>query len=97
MHVGVCRLSLRFAENHSLKEKRQIARSIIDKVRNKFNVAIAEVDDNDMWQRLTLGISCLSNEASHAHQVISQVVDYIQKINGSVEFLDYEVEVVPGP
>lgn len=97
MHIGICKATLRLPENESLKGKRQVARSLIARVHNKFNVSIAEVEDNHLWQRLTLGISCVSNNPRHANEVISQVVEYINAIRGDLELLDYEVEVVPGP
>jgi uncharacterized protein YlxP (DUF503 family) len=65
-------------------------------VRSRFNVAIAEVEDNDAWQRLTIGISCVSNDGRHANQVLSKVVKYIEETTGEAELLDYEVELVPG-
>jgi hypothetical protein len=97
VHIGICKATLRLPENESLKGKRQVARSLIARVHNKFNVSIAEVEDNHLWQRLTLGISCVSNNPRHANEVISQVVEYINAIRGDLELLDYEVEVVPGP
>jgi uncharacterized protein YlxP (DUF503 family) len=96
LHVGICRVMLRLPENHSLKGKRQVAHSLVAKVRNRFNVAIAEVDDNDLWQRFTLGISYVSNDGRHANEVISKVVEYIQYVRGDVEVLDYEVEMLSG-
>ncbi len=94
MHVGVCRVSVRLQGNRSLKGKRQIAQSIISRVRSKFNVAIAEVEDNDLWQRLTLGICCVSNEVHHANEILSKVERFIEEAGGDVEILDYEVEMV---
>ena len=82
--------------NSSLKGKRQVSRSITSRVRTKFNVAIAEVDDNDLWQRLTLGIICVSSDGRHANEVLSKVVEYIEDIRGDLELLDYDVEVVSG-
>lgn len=96
MHVGVCRVILRLPQSRSLKEKRRTAQSVISRVRSRFNVAIAEVEDNDAWQRLTIGISCVSNDGGHANQVLSKVVQYIEETTGEAELLDYEVELVPG-
>lgn len=61
-------------------------------MRNKFNVSIAEVDHNDLWQRTTLGISVVANEKQFANQVLSQVVGLIGKENG-VQILDYSIEL----
>ena len=96
MHVGVCRIVLRLPGNRSLKEKRRVTRSVIDRVRSRFNVAIAEVEDNDLWQRLTVGISCVSNDGGHANQVLSKVVRYIEETTGDAEILDYDIEIVSG-
>ena len=94
MNVGVCRLSLRLHGVQSLKAKRRISRSLIALVSNKFNVAIAEVDDNDLWQKLTLGVCCVSNRASHADETLQSVVDFIIRQRAEVEVIDYDVEVI---
>jgi uncharacterized protein YlxP (DUF503 family) len=94
MNVGVCKVSLRLPENMSLKEKRQVLKSIISRVRNKFNVAVAEVDDNDIWQLATIGISCISNNGRHSNEVLSKVVDFITRSRFEVEILDYEIEII---
>ena len=96
MHVGVCHVSLRLPGNQGLKGKRQVASSITSRVRTKFNVSIAEVEDNQLWQRLTLGISCVSNDPRHANEILSKVVQYIQETRSDLEFLDYDVEMVSG-
>ena len=96
MHVGICSIQLRLPENDSLKGKRRALRSICSRVRSRFNVSIAEVDDNDRWQLLTLGISCVSNDSRHANEVLSRVVDYVQSIRGDVELLDYDLEIIKG-
>ena len=96
MHVGVCRVSLMLPENQSLKGKRQVAKSIVSRVGSRFNVSIAEVEDNQLWQRLTLGICCVSNNSRHANEVLSKVVQYIEETRGDVELLDYELEMVSG-
>jgi len=95
MNVGVCRVSLRIPENMSLKDKRRVLKSIVSRVSNKFNVAVAEVDDEDQWQLCTIGISCVSNNGRHANEVLSRVVDFITKSRFDVEILDYKIEIVP--
>ena len=65
-------------------------------VRAKYNVAVAEVDDNDLWQALTLGISCVSNDKAHANEVLSRVVAFIEDSRRDLELLDYELEIVSG-
>ena len=95
MNVGVCRVNLRLPENSSLKGKRRVLKSITSRVANKFNVSVAEVDDHDLWQLATLGISCVSNDKRHTNEVLSKVVDYIIDGRFEVEVLDYEIEILP--
>jgi len=95
MHVGVCRISFRLPENGSLKGKRRVLKSITSRVANKFNVSVAEVDHNDVWQLATLGISCVSNDKRHANEVLSKVVDYITDARLEIEMLDYNIEILP--
>ena len=95
MNVGVCRVRLRLPENHSLKGKRQVVKSVTQRVQNKYNVSIAEVDDQDMWQLVTLGIACISNSSSHANEIPSKVVNFIAQSRFDAEMLDYEIEILP--
>ena len=95
MNVGVCRVSLRLPENLSLKGKRRVIKSIITRVRSKFNVSVAEVDDQELWQVATLGICCVSNDNRYTNEVLSKIVDFIVVSRFDVEILDYEIEIVP--
>jgi uncharacterized protein YlxP (DUF503 family) len=95
MNVGTCRVKLRFPENLSLKGKRQILKSIITRLRNKFNVSVAEVDDNDLWQLATLGICCVSNNKRFTNEVLSKAVDFIVNSRFELEIIDYEIEIFP--
>jgi hypothetical protein len=94
MNVGVCQVSLRLPENLSLKGKRQVLKSVSSRIRNKFDVCVAEVDDNDAWQLATIGIGYISNNKRHTNQVLSNVVDFITKSRFDVELLDYEIEIL---
>jgi len=93
MTIGALRVRLRLPENQSLKGKRQIVKSITTRVRNKFNVSIAEVEDQGLWQLVTLGIACVSNTTRHTNEVLSKVMDFINAIRGDAEVLDYEIEI----
>ena len=92
MHIGVCTLYLRLLESHSLKEKRRVIKSIKDRVRNKFNVSISEIDELDKWQWATLGVACISNDARFANSVLSKIVDFVDGIH-LVELVDCEVQI----
>ncbi len=95
MNVGVCKVRLRLPENLSLKGKRQVVKSITTRVGNKFNVSVAEIDDNDLWQLATLGICCVSNNKRHTNEVLSKVMDFIVGSRFEVEVVDYEIEILP--
>ncbi len=96
MHVGVCRMMLYLPESHSLKDKRQVARSLSARIRNKFNVAVAEVEDQDLWQRLTLAVCCVSTDSAHANEMVSKVVAFVEESRRDLELLDYQTEIISG-
>jgi len=95
MNVGVCKIDLRFPENLSLKGKRRILHSINARVRGKFNVTIAEVDNGDMWQLATIGIGFISNDSRYTNEVLSKIVNFISNSRFDIEILNYEIEIVP--
>jgi uncharacterized protein YlxP (DUF503 family) len=95
MNIGVCKLNLRLPGNSSLKDKRRVLRSITSRVSNKFNVAVAEVDNGDLWQMATIGICCVSNDHRHANEIMSKVVTFIMNNHFDAEILDYEIEIIP--
>lgn len=94
MKIGVCRVRLRLHGQSSLKGKRQVVKSLVARVQNRFNVSVAEVEDHDLWQLATLGISCVSNSAAHADEVLATVVAFIRTGPFDAELLDYEIEMV---
>jgi uncharacterized protein YlxP (DUF503 family) len=93
MLVGVCRVILSIPESFSLKEKRRVKRSIVDKVRTRFNVSIAEVDSQEIWNELVLGISIVSTESKHIYQILSNVIKLLEE-QKEAEIVDYEIEIL---
>ncbi len=93
MVVGICQLDMRIPENHSLKGKRHVLRKLIDRVRSRFNVAISEVGDNDLWQRAQIGICTVGNDRRHINSSLDKVVDFIEKMN-LVEMIHTEMEIL---
>ena len=89
-------MTLHIPGSSSLKEKRQVARSLSDRIRNRFNVAVAEVEDTDRRQRLTLGVCCVSNDRGHADAMLSQVLDFVEQSRLDLELLDVQSEIVSG-
>jgi len=94
MNVGVCKIELRLPENQSLKGKRRVLKSITSRIRSKFNVSIAEVDEQDRWQLATIGICFVSNNSRYTNQVLSKVVDLIVNGRFEIEVVNYEIEIL---
>ena len=95
MVVGVLRLELFLPENHSLKGKRSVLRTIKARVQSKFNVSIAECDDHDLWQRATLGVSQVGRDRDHVDRCLREVMRFIDGLQLAcmgeerLEFLHY--------
>jgi uncharacterized protein YlxP (DUF503 family) len=94
MHVGVARVALQLPENGSLKGKRMVVKSVAQRIRNRFNVAVAEVDTQDAWHVATLGIVCVSEDRRHANEMLSKVLDFIESERLDAEVGDVEVELI---
>jgi len=94
--VGACRITLRLPENQSLKGKRQVIKSLISRLQNKFNVSAAEVDDNDSWQIATIAVACVSNSERHVGETIQKVIDFVRRERLDAELIDVTTEIVRG-
>jgi uncharacterized protein len=92
--VGACELTLRLPDNRSLKGKRQLSRSLIQRIRNRFNVAVAEVADQDRWQTLSLGVTCVTDDARHANEILSKIVDFIGEQDGDAVLHSHRIEIM---
>jgi hypothetical protein len=95
MVVGVLRLALLLPESHSLKEKRSVLRAIKARVRQKFNVSVAECEDHDLWQRALLGVSQVGPDQPHVDRCLREVVRFVDELHLAelgeerLEFLHY--------
>jgi uncharacterized protein YlxP (DUF503 family) len=95
MFIGIARYELFIPASSSLKDKRQVLRSVTTNVRNRFNVAIAEVDHQDLWQRAALGVSCVAESTGHCAKVLQEVEKAISRASlGSAELVDRQIEFV---
>jgi hypothetical protein len=92
MVVGVLRLTLSLHGARSLKDKRQVVRKLVDRVRARYNVSIAEVGDNDVWQRLVLGVVVISNDHSFVDEVLAKVTRDIEG-GSEAQLIDRELEI----
>ncbi len=92
MYVGVLRLECFISDSHSLKDKRQVIRSLKDRLRGKFNVAVAEIDFQDKWQRAALGITTVSGDNSHLIHSLDEIDRFIRSFPAlSVVSIEREV------
>lgn len=92
MVIGVGVIRLMIHDSGSLKAKRRVVKSILGKVRSKFDLSIAEVDDQDKWQRCSIGFAVVTNESGHAHRMLQSVADYVEGLH-LAEVTDYNVEI----
>lgn len=93
MVVGICSISLLIHESHSLKAKRQVIKGLQEKVRNRFNVSMAEVGDNDVWQRAELGMAAVGNDRAFINSVVDRVVNFIENLHVA-EIIDHRIEII---
>ncbi len=96
MFVGVLRLTLHFPEPGSLKSKRQLLRSALDRVKARFNVSIAEVAENDLWQRSVVGVAAVGNDHSFVNETLDKVAGFVAGVHGGQLLVtDRALEIVP--
>lgn len=91
MHIGVCKIKLYLPESQSLKDKRRIVKSLIDRLKKRFNLAVAELDALDMHQSAIIGAVSISNDVKFVNRILSQSVKFIEE-NSSVVLVDYETD-----
>jgi len=93
MPVGLLTLELHIPDAQSLKDKRQVLRSLKDRLRREFNVAVAELEHHETWQRSVVGIVTLSNEEKHVKEVLQKVLEEADRILGSL-LINQAVEII---
>ena len=91
MITVIARIELSLFNVNSLKEKRRILKSLLAGLKNKFNISIAEIDDNDVLRKATIGAAIVSNKSSFGNQVIAKVIDDIRK-RTDIDLIDYQTE-----
>ncbi|MFQ5895558.1 MAG: DUF503 domain-containing protein [Nitrospinota bacterium] len=91
--VGLLTLDLHIPASRSLKDKRQVVKSIVMRLRNRHNVSVAEVDCHDLWQRCQLGVSAVSGDGRHLNQQLQRVLQEVEAMH-LAELVDYEIEIL---
>jgi len=90
--VGICKLQLEIEDNHSLKGKRSIVRRIKDRIRNRYNVAIAEVDDLDSWDSAVLGFAVVGNDHGDVNSRLDRIMNFVEELDlAPVGMYDYDI------
>lgn len=92
MFIGVCTIEMHIPDSGSLKDKRHSLRGLKERIRNTFNVSVAEVDDNDLWQKASLAVAALSNDKSHLNRTLDLVLNMVRAVP-EVNLLDYHIEI----
>ncbi len=93
MVVGLCTVELLISESQSLKDKRRVLHSLKDRLHGKFNVSVAEVEGQDLWQKAVVGMVCVANESKHVNQVLEQALNLI-KSTPTVEVVRTHLELL---
>lgn len=94
MFIGTCLITLHIPFAGTLKEKRSIVKSIIARLRNEFNISVAEVDMHDVYSQTVIGVASVSTSQSYIHGQLEKVVRFIEKIRPDVPVVDYQIEIL---
>jgi uncharacterized protein YlxP (DUF503 family) len=92
MVVGAAKIILRLYGNNSLKGKRHVVQKIKERIKNRFNVSVAEVSDLDLWQKAGIGVVTVSNDVKVVQSILNQVVDMVEN-TGLGQILDFEIQI----
>ena len=93
MIVGLCTVELFIPDGHSLKDKRQVLQSLKSRLRDKFNVSVAEVGDQELWQKAVIGLACIANESAHVNKVLDQALNLVQGVP-AVQVVRSKIEIL---
>ena len=93
MTIGLCRIALYLPDCGSLKNKRSVLKSLIARIRQKFNVSVSELEDHDLWQKSVIGVAVVTNDSGYADQVLAKVVELVES-EWRVQLLDVAVEMI---
>lgn len=91
MTVGLLKMALLLPASNSLKEKRRVFLCLRDLLKNRFNISLAEVDEQDKWQKMVLAVVAVGTEHHAVDRSLAKVVDLVKEFNGA-ELLDYKLE-----
>lgn len=93
MLIGALQVEFLIPESDSLKAKRMVIGSLKQRLQNKFNVSVAEVDHNDIWQRSVIGVAMVANEKRFLEQALTQVLNFFDE-QDQIEVVDHQLEIL---
>lgn len=93
MRIGILEIDIRLFFCSSLKDKRRVVKSIVTRLRNNFNVSVAEVDSYDLWQRASLAIALLSSDTNYSNKVLDKILDFLRKEKG-IFIINFKKEIL---
>lgn len=93
MFVGLLQLVLRLPEAQSLKEKRWLVKSLVTRIRNRFNVSVSEVENQDKWQLATLAVAHVGSDQKHINRLLDQVLDFAESMK-QLEVINSQIEIL---
>ena len=94
MYVAAAQVTIHLFQSNSLKDKRQVTRSVLARLRDKFAVSAAEVGELASWNLARLGIACVSGEAQHAQEIVERAIQYIEQTRPDLEISDVVTETI---
>jgi len=94
MVIGACTLELHLPGNGSLKGKRQVIKSLMARLRKEFNVSVAEVGAQDVWQSAVIGVVCVSSDRAYVHGLLTRVARWVEESRLDCDLIDYQIEIL---
>lgn len=94
MLVGVCEYRFYLPAAHSLKEKRGLIKSLQARLANRFNAAVCEAGEQELWQRCTIGVAVVANSRLHVETMLGAITEFVEGFSPEVELLDYTQEIL---
>ena len=93
MTIGILKLEIFIHESNSLKQKRMVLHSLKQRLRNSFNVAVTQIDDEDKWQKATIAVAGVEKDRKNMNSTLSKVIDFVEEF-GNINLINHEMELI---